>query len=402
MRLKYGFPVLFIFVLGIVLAARADTASLGGTKTYLPITQRGNGYDLPGGNLLLYTVGYQAEATIFLSPPPPATPIQLTTTIGSTHPRFSLDGNHILYEVELNDGQDRFRVMGANGSSNRVLVEGHYVRTPDWASDSRTLAYFDNNENNAGRLQVVSLDNPTPTTLVYNPSTSPIWDNTALRLYYVKATYMGADESIRRINVDGSEDSLIIAPENELRIHSQLAGGQLLFIVYNSVSDDDIYLVNPDGTNLTRLTNTPEIEYGVSASPIGDRIFFHRDDTLYLIDLTGAVIWSRSFPCSKGCDLDRTSWSPDGTELLFTFEMQSAAGTVTTLYQLAADGSQTDPTTFYEGVSARHGFSPDGRYFAYEAEGEIRVLDRTTQTTTALTSPQSGVGVYFYGWRPLP
>lgn len=393
------FLPLVALVLTLVFGSTALTSPTGDLLTYLPVVYQEQD-SLPQGNLLLYTVGYQAEANIFLSSPPPASSIQLTTAIGSTNPRFSPDGQYILYSADYSAEGTRLWVMGANGEPNFPLIEvvdEYALGVVRWGPDSQTLAY--RYSDGASTLQVISIDNPTPTIIANEPSTTPLWDNTQMRLYYTKVTSNGVTEEIRRINADGTNDTLVTTTEGEIVLYTQLAGGQLLFRVYTNTIDD-LYLVNPDGTNLIQLTNEPEYEARLSASPRGDNIFFQRENDLYLIDITGATVWSRSMYCPDSCRLARTSWSPDGEEVAFTFSTQIDNTTSHAIYQIPSDGSQAEPTLFYDDSSPAHGYSPDGRYFAYEAAGEILVLDRTTHTTNTIRSSDNEV--YFYEWRPLP
>lgn len=398
MQLRSLLPFALMFLVFTVLFKGAESSSTGNISTYLPITQRAPA-PLPQGNLLLYTVGYQPEANIFLSPPPPATPIQLTTEIGSTSPQFSPDGEYILYRIDVDEPERyQFRVMAADGSANRVVLEipqSGAILSVRWAPDSRTLAYLYD-----GGIRVQSIDSSTSTLIAPSASSPPLWDNVAMQLYYAKPTGQGEAEEIRRVRADGTGDESVTTTDGEIFFNSQLAGGQLLFRV-NVGTDNDLYRVNPDGSDLVRLTNNPEVEGALSASPTGDRLFFRRDNRVHLTDLTGTILWSYPLFCGDGCSVIDSSWSPDGAELSFSYQNRVGTSYDYRLYQVVADGSQPVPTTLYEGASARHGYSPDGRYFAYEIElGNMNVLDRTTQSTA--TIDLEGVGVYFYGWRPLP
>ena len=51
---------------------------------------------------------------------------------------------------------------------------------------------------------------------------------------------------------------------------------------------DDIYIINPDGSNLKRLTNTRDQEKHVSWSPDGQWIAFVREFDLYIIPADGS------------------------------------------------------------------------------------------------------------------
>jgi Tol biopolymer transport system component len=119
----------------------------------------------------------------------------------------------------------------------------------------------------------------------------------------------------------------------------------------------------------------------------------------------GSVRWS--FDCGVDCSLARypVSWSPDGNEVAFTIQRQDGSSYDYDLYFARTDGSQPTPTLLVAGRARKHGFSPDGRYLAYDevpATGRhmIQVVDRLTQNTNALTSATDDF--YFEAWRPLP
>src|SRR5687767_6613454 len=89
------------------------------------------------------------------------------------------------------------------------------------------------------------------------------------------------------------------------------------WIVFHSNVDGnfEIYLIDADGTNLTRVTNYPGLDQFPEWSPNGKQLAIRRDTDIYLIDLDGSnpiqltdeAIGFNQMP----------SWSPDGQMLAF-------------------------------------------------------------------------------------
>ena len=129
-----------------------------------------------------------------------------------------------------------------------------------------------------------------------------------------------------------------------------------------------IYLANPDGTGIRRLTDATEPEYTPAWSPDGTRLAFNRDDGTYLINKNGSGL----VRLPNGGKWP--AWSPDGKRLVVATENG--------LRIVAADGSDEPPREFKiasNGATASisHGggfstiyspsWSPDGTQIAFAA-----------------------------------
>jgi len=128
-----------------------------------------------------------------------------------------------------------------------------------------------------------------------------------------------------------------------------------------------IYLANPDGTDIRRLTSATQSEFTPAWSPDGSQLAFASDDkNTYVINHDGSGLIQ--LPTGGTWP----SWSPDGRRLL--------VGTQDGFRIVAADGSRENETLisldsnsftglFSENVSSAWGasWSPDGGRIAFTA-----------------------------------
>jgi Tol biopolymer transport system component len=133
-------------------------------------------------------------------------------------------------------------------------------------------------------------------------------------------------------------------------------------------SNDNIYVMNADGTGATQLTSDAADEDEPSWSPDGSKIAFRssRDGNheIYVMNADG----SNQTRLTNDSAADRDpEWSPDGTKIVFQSARPAAGETGFRLYTMDADGSNQTQLTSFTG-SATHSspsWSPDGTQIAY-------------------------------------
>lgn len=171
-----------------------------------------------------------------------------------------------------------------------------------------------------------------------------------------------------------------------------------------------IYVMNADGTNLTRLTASSWYESAPSWSPDGTKIAYYADPDsdeqpqpadIYIFDFLSRRITRLTEGAGNSQD---PSWSPDGTKIVFYSDRHSSEGNYE-LYTMNADGSNEMRLTFQGGINYIPVWSPDGSKIAYTSgrndNAEIYIINADgSNPHRLLTGPDNGVRDWFPTWSP--
>ncbi|HEX2294550.1 MAG TPA: hypothetical protein VHN37_04505 [Actinomycetota bacterium] len=169
-------------------------------------------------------------------------------------------------------------------------------------------------------------------------------------------------------------------------------------IVY--VAGDDIFTVDPDGTDVANLTQTEGLDVeNVSASPDGKWIAFNvgsptvlDDAGLYVLDVNGTTL--RDVLAKRHDDfiaVGAPTWSPDGRRL--AFEAYTYPGFSNELFVIDSDGSDMKKLTNCNCVSTSYPtWSPVGPEIAFVpcCSQVVTTINANTGATTEAFAVESG------------
>jgi Tol biopolymer transport system component len=173
-------------------------------------------------------------------------------------------------------------------------------------------------------------------------------------------------------------------------------------IAFGSSRDTNpqIYVMDPNGSNVVRLTHNSAADGQPAWSPDGTKIAFATDrdgnNEIYVMNANGSVQVNLSN--NAGSDL-APAWSTDGTKIAF----QSDRQTNYAVWVMNADGSNpvrlTNPTTDPSTAAGAPSWSHDGTRIAYEQGGDLWVMNVDGSRQIRITS-----GFWSDGlprWRPI-
>jgi dipeptidyl aminopeptidase/acylaminoacyl peptidase len=211
-------------------------------------------------------------------------------------------------------------------------------------------------------------------------------------------------------NPDGSELTNITNSGGTLsaRFPSWSADGRKIAFASDTPSEgfwEDIFVINDDGTGLTNLTNTPEeFEYEPAWSPDGSKIAFVKEEfgsfKIFVMDADGTGV----------TDVTRVNyfwnvnpaWSPDGTRIAFDTQREQD-NFANAIWVMNADGSnQTDVThnSDYNGY-LEPDWSPDSSRIVFGASSSPAMpLQTISPDGTGLAQVPGTIGARFPIWSP--
>jgi Tol biopolymer transport system component len=124
----------------------------------------------------------------------------------------------------------------------------------------------------------------------------------------------------------------------------------------------EIYIMDSDGSNIDRLTNSPNYDFYPSWSPDGEKIVFtsERDGNyeIYIMDRNG---YNQVRLTNNDSEDIQPSWSPDGKHILF---MSNRDGQFD-IYQINTDGTNLIKFTDSPAWDGDPAWSPDGTKIAF-------------------------------------
>lgn len=264
-------------------------------------------------------------------------------------------------------------VMDGNGSNAVRLTDLGSASDPSWSPDGTQIAFTSFAALRARTVWIMNADGSDPTALE------------------IAAPAPCADDFPNPREPAWSPDGTKIA-------YAGLCAGQL-----------DIFVMDPDGTNVTRLTESSGNDEDPAWSPDGTAIAFSSDrdgtERIWVMDADGS---NETFlgpdvvclPTSSLVDVREPDWSPDGTRIAFWSNCFGDRD----IYLMDSDGSNLLQLTAGPDLDFVPSWSPDGSMIAFArlsgSDSDIWVMRADGSSQTNLTEGSDDLFQQDPSWQP--
>jgi TolB protein len=184
-------------------------------------------------------------------------------------------------------------------------------------------------------------------------------------------------------------------------------GERIAFHVsFGGAIDDEIYVVDADGSDLVQITKNARSDSNPAWSPDGTRLAFVRDGTVSTMDPDGTDVQRLTPEGILGFD---PAWSPDGRRLAFIGRSVSAGQY--DLFKIRADGTRLVQLDETDRTESSPSWSPDGRRIVYvltrhhyenDFDDDLICTIRANGRDRRVLSADETVSDAFPDWRSQP
>jgi len=211
-------------------------------------------------------------------------------------PAVSPDGSHVAYSSNRDGNFEIYLMLSSGTSKARQTASTATDRAPVWAPDGTAIAWVSNSTGEF-RLAIQNLipfppDRPR-TFLPLQPQSGLDWHPDGTKIAFASSV-SGEDmfvEDIFVVDTSGVVINLTDGPGVD-RDPAWSPDGSRIAFSSDRAGDFEIFVMNADGTGVTRLTNDPGSDLSPSWSPDGHRLAFESDRNgdfeIYLMNSDGS------------------------------------------------------------------------------------------------------------------
>ena len=336
MKIKYGYLSLLFFVLLILPAGAGEDVVSGYDNltgsTVGNVTQNASYYfnldsgsgcvalgEIKGSGKEVFEDGLVEKITFLTNSPE-----------SESFPVWAADGSYIIYTLKGNKSRyaESYRMKAEGREIERTGIgEGNLTGFNDINPNGNELILIRSVNSNSG-LYLANLEDGKVTPVADDPEKSEgwgAWCRLGRKIVYSQES-KSAPSQLWMIDRDGRNKTRLGTSVNIGMGKDWCPLGQkIIYSAKNSKENDDLWVINWHGTNQTQLTNTSYGEWNPSFSPDGKKI-------VYVSDEGGKPeIWIRNIEGNYRARLTNNigimkdsnpKWSPDGLKIVFTAQNQ--------------------------------------------------------------------------------
>ena len=229
----------------------------------------------------------------------------------------------------------------------------------------------------------------------------------AVALLYFATGRVGMSRPIMRLMVVGAiliaaaavgllgESSVLVGRPALAQTNTPTAASGQIAFTSTRDGNYEIYVMNADGSGVTRLTNNSAYDFEPAWSPNGLRIAFRsrRDgnNEIYVMNADGSGVTRLTNNSAHNYE---PAWSPDGRRIAFT----STRDGNYEIYVMNADGSGVTRLTNNPDSDDYPAWSPDGQRIAFTSSRDVYVMNADGSGVTRLTN--NSAYDYEPAWSP--
>jgi His/Glu/Gln/Arg/opine family amino acid ABC transporter permease subunit len=318
----------------------------------------------------------------------------------NTLPAWSPNGEQIAFTSQNQEDKsvDLYLLEVREHDVTRLTDNANENSAPTWSPDGEQIAFLSEDEDDSD-IYLIDSNGGNMRALVETPANevSPVWSPDGTKIAFLSEREDSLFD-IFRVNVDGSD---LVQLTGDVPAYGKSTDGlsnlswspdgrQIAFMAKDESGNVDVYVMDADGGDVTRLTDSPGDDVFPVWSPDGERIAFtSKRGGVYLNIYTMKPDGSGLVRVTdEAADHQDVQWSPDGERIAFT---SRSAGNLD-IYIVNADGSDLRRMMYTRGEDKSPNWSPDGRYLAYVS---ARSSNPDIYTVTTARKPLAVVGRVF-------